>query len=367
MGIERNKPSMALTAQHDLTRGRVGSQLIHYALPVVASSLLQAIYSIVDMLVVSQLLGETGASGVSNGSQCITLLTQVAIGLSNGGNILVGQYFGAKDQDNREETTGSFLALFAIVGAVVSVMVCLAAGPFMRLMGAPALEEATDYLAAAGWGLFFVYGYNALASVLRAMGNSQTPMRCVMISVAVNVGLDLLFVGPLGWGTAGAAWATVIAQAISFALCLGYLLRHREFFSFARDRLRLRWRKIRVILRLGIPCAVQMTVAGISWLVVTYLINDYGAVISAANAYSGKIKDLSGMFISAMSTAAASMVAQNLGAGLYDRGKQVMYTAMRMALAMAAVIIVVAGPPQCWWERLPTTPRPFTMRCSTCG
>lgn len=220
MGIERNKPSMALTAQHDLTRGRVGSQLIHYALPVVASSLLQAIYSIVDMLVVSQLLGETGASGVSNGSQCITLLTQVAIGLSNGGNILVGQYFGAKDQDNREETTGSFLALFAIVGAVVSVMVCLAAGPFMRLMGAPALEEATDYLAAAGWGLFFVYGYNALASVLRAMGNSQTPMRCVMISVAVNVGLDLLFVGPLGWGTAGAAWATVIAQAISFALCL---------------------------------------------------------------------------------------------------------------------------------------------------
>ena len=101
---------MALTAQHDLTRGRVGSQLIHYALPVVASSLLQAIYSIVDMLVVSQLLGETGASGVSNGSQCITLLTQVAIGLSNGGNILVGQYFGAKDQDNREETTGSFLA-----------------------------------------------------------------------------------------------------------------------------------------------------------------------------------------------------------------------------------------------------------------
>ena len=110
----------------------------------------------------------------------------------------------------------------------------------------------------------------------------------------------------------------MIAQAISFALCLGYLLRHREFFSFARDRLRLRWRKIRVILRLGIPCAVQMTVAGISWLVVTYLINDYGAVISAANAYSGKIKDLSGMFISAMSTAAASMVAQNLGAGLYD-------------------------------------------------
>lgn len=306
----------------------MGSQLIHYALPVVASSLLQAIYSIVDMLVVSQLLGETGASGVSNGSQCITLLTQVAIGLSNGGNILVGQYFGAKDQDNREETTGSFLALFAIVGAVVSVMVCLAAGPFMRLMGAPALEEATDYLAAAGWGLFFVYGYNALASVLRAMGNSQTPMRCVMISVAVNVGLDLLFVGPLGWGTAGAAWATVIAQAISFALCLAICCAIGNFSPLPGTGLRLRWRKIRVILRLGIPCAVQMTVAGISWLVVTYLINDYGRGHLRGQRLFRQDQGPVGMFISAMSTAAASMVAQNLGAGLYDRGKQVMYTAM---------------------------------------
>ena len=152
---------MASTAQHDLTQGRVSSQLIRYALPVVASSLLQAIYSIVDMLVVSQFLGETGASGVSNGSQCITLLTQVAIGLANGGNILVGQYFGARDRENREETTGSFLALFAILGAVVSVLVYLAARPFMAFMGAPALEDAVDYLAAASWGLFFVYGYNA--------------------------------------------------------------------------------------------------------------------------------------------------------------------------------------------------------------
>lgn len=330
------------TAQHhNLTEGNVSRQLVRYALPVVASSLLQAIYSIVDMLVVSQMLGETGASGVSNGAQCITVLTQVAIGLSNGGNILVGQYFGAGDRENREETTGSFLTLFTILGIIVAVIVAAVARPFMVFMGAPALEEATAYLFAAAWGLFFVYGYNALASVLRAMGNSKTPMNCVIVSVVLNVVLDILFVGPLGWGTAGAAWATVISQAVSYFVCLVYLIRHREFFSFGRQQLRMRWEKIRMILKLGIPCAVQMTVAGISWLVVTYLINDYGAVISAANAYSGKVKDLSGMFISAMSTAAASMVAQNLGAGLYDRGKKVMYTAMKMALCMAAVIIVV--------------------------
>ena len=329
------------SAQHDLTQGSVTKQLIRYALPVVASSLLQAIYSLVDMLVVSRLLGETGASGVSNASQFITVLTQVAIGLSNGGNILVGQYFGAGDRKNREETTGSFFTLCVLLGAAVSVLIFFVSGPFMTMMGAPARAEAVAYLTAACWGLFFVYGYNAFASVLRAMGNSRTPMTCVLVSVVTNIGLDILFVGPLGLGTAGAAWATVISQGISCVMCFAYLLGHREFFSFQRELLRMRWEKIRVILKLGIPCAVQMTVAGISWLVVTYLINDYGAVISAANAYSGKVKDLSGMFISATSTAAASMVAQNLGAGLYDRGKKVMYTAMRLALCMAAVIIVV--------------------------
>ena len=329
------------SAQHDLTQGSVTKQLIRYALPVVASSLLQAIYSLVDMLVVSRLLGETGASGVSNASQFITVLTQVAIGLSNGGNILVGQYFGAGDRKNREETTGSFFTLFVLLGAAVSVIVFFVSGPFMTMMGAPARAEAVAYLTAACWGLFFVYGYNAFASVLRAMGNSRTPMTCVLVSVVTNIGLDILFVGPLGLGTAGAAWATVISQGISCVMCFAYLLGHREFFSFQRELLRMRWEKIRIILKLGIPCAVQMTVAGISWLVVTYLINDYGAVISAANAYSGKVKDLSGMFISATSTAAASMVAQNLGARLYDRGKKVMYTAMRLALCMAAVIIVV--------------------------
>ena len=279
---------------------------------------------------------------MSNGSQCITLLTQVAIGLSNGGNILVGQYFGAKDQDNREETTGSFLALFAIVGAVVSVAVCLAAGPFMEAYGRACLGggHRLAWLPPAG-DCFSSTGITRWLQVLRAMGNSQTPMRCVMISVAVNVGLDLLFVGPLGWGHCGAAWATVIAQAISFALCLGYLLRHRGIFLLCPGPAAPALEKDSGDPPAGYSCAVQMTVAGSPWLVVTYLINDYGAVISAANAYSGKIKDLSGMFISAMSTAAASMVAQNLGAGLYDRGKQVMYTAMRMALAMAAVIIVV--------------------------
>ena len=325
----------------DLTQGSVSQQLLRYAVPVVGTSLLQAIYSIVDMLVVSQMIGSAGASGVNNASQFMTVLTQIAIGLSNGGNILVGQYFGAGDRENQERTTGTFLTLFLLLGAGMSVLAAWVARPFMVFMGAPALEDAVSYLAVSAWGLLFIFFYNALASILRAVGNSKAPLLCILVSTVLNIVLDLLFVGPLGMGTAGAALATVIAQGVSCLLALGYLLRHRDIFSWSRTALRLRAEKVRSILNIGIPCAIQMTVAGISWLVVTYLINDYGVAYSAANGFAVKIKDFSMMFITAVSTAASSMIAQNLGARQYERSKAILYSAMRMTLLMSVVLIVL--------------------------
>lgn len=145
----------------------------------------------------------------------------------------------------------------------------------------------------------------------------------------------------MGMGTAGAALATVIAQGAACALALFYLLRHREVFSWDLSLLRPRRDKVLAIFRIGIPCAVQMTVAGISWLVVTYLINDYGVIWSAGNGFSVKIKDFSMMFITSLATAASSMIAQNLGAREYDRAKSTMYCAMRMTVGMALVLIVM--------------------------
>ena len=329
------------TTQTDLTAGSVRQQLIRYAVPVVASSLLQAIYSIVDMLVVSRMLGSAGASGVSNAAQVTTILTSIAIGLSNGGNIMVGQYFGARDKRSQDETTGTFFTLFLLMGAAASVLCWLASGPFLTAMGAPAFEEAYAYLRVSTVGFFFIFIYNAMAAVMRAVGNSKQPMHFVMLSVVLNVALDLLFVGPLGMGTGGAALATVLSQALSAALAFRYLLRHRDIFSFAPELLRIRLDRAGMIYKLGIPCAIQMTVAGISWLVVTYQINAFGAVISAASAYAVRIADLSKMFIVAMTNAAASMIAQTLGSRMYDRAREVMYTAMKMAVLMSVALIVL--------------------------
>ena len=327
-------------AVRDLTQGSVPRRLMGYAVPVVTTSLLQAVYSIVDILVVSKLLGPAGVSGVNNASQCMLVLTQIAIGLANGGNILVGQYFGAGDKEERERTTGTFFTLFLILGAVFSLAAAAAARPFMAFMGAPSLEDAVDYLSVAAWGMLFIYLYNAQSAVLRAVGNSRAPLYCILTSTVLNVVLDLLCVGPAGMGTAGAALATVISQGVACAMAMVYLLRHRDVFSWSASRLRLSRRKAADILRIGIPCAVQMTVAGISWLVVTYLINDYGVTWSAGNGFAVKIKDFSMMFITSLSTAASSMIAQNLGARSYDRARSTLSCAMRMAVCMAVFLTV---------------------------
>ena len=327
--------------QYDLTQGSVSRQLLKYAIPVVSTSLLQAVYSLVDMLIVSRMLGPAGASGVTNAAQATHVLTQIAIGLSNGGNIMVGQYFGSRDEKSRTETTGTFFTLFAILGIVVAALSFSVSGPFLRFMGAPAYGEALAYLRISTLGLIFVFGYNAIASVLRAVGNSKAPLVFIFISTVVNIGLDLLFVGPLKMGTAGAALATVIAQGVSFLIALIYMLRSHDIFSFSRENLKIRFDKLKQILKVGIPCAVQMTVAGISWLTVTYLINDYGIVWSAANGFSAKIKDFLLLFITATTTATSSMIAQNLGAGEFERAKNTMFTAMRIALGMAAAFILL--------------------------
>ncbi len=327
--------------QTDLTRGDVRRQLIQYSLPIIATTVLQTVYSLVDLLVASRLLGTVGASGVSNGTQITLLLTNVAVGLANGGNILVSQYYGAGDKTSRERVTGTFLSLFVLVGLAVAAGCCALATPIMRAIQAPAFAEAVTYLRVAAPGLLFVYLYNCLASVLRAVGNSREPMRIILITSAVNIVLDLLFVGPLGLGTAGAALATVLSQALSCVLALAYLLRNRDIFSFARELLRMNGQDVRQILKLGIPCAVQMTVAGVSWLTVTFLVNGYGVDYSAASAYAAKVKDLSMMFITALVNAASVMIAQTLGAGLYDRAKQVLREAMKLSVLISAVLVVL--------------------------
>jgi len=332
---------MASNEKNDLTQGSVIRKLVKYSIPLITTSVLQALYSMADLFLAGKYIGSTGISAINNASQITTIITNVVIGLSLGGSILIGQYFGSKDEENRTKTTGTFFSLFFILGIAISAACYIFTMPILQAMGSPALDEAVAYLKVCSIGLFFVLGYNALSAVLRAVGNSKWPMYFILAATIVNIILDILFMGYLNMGTAGAALATIIAQGISWLLALIYIFKHQSIFKFSIDSLKIRPDKLKQILKVGFPCSIQWTVAGISWLTVTFIINGYGVDVSAGNGISNKIRDFTLLFLNAMSASAGAMIAQTLGARLYDRAKQVMYEAMRLSVIITVALIII--------------------------
>ena len=317
--------------KQDFTQGNIVKQIVAFTLPLIASSLLQALYNMVDMVIAGRFAGPSAISAINNSSQILVIITKIAIGITTGGCVLIAQFYGGKEVRSREEAAGTLVSLSAVLGIAFSVILAASSGGILRILQAPAYDEAVLYLRICSAGMFFVYIYNAFSSILRAVGDSRTPMRIVIATTILNAVLDLVFVAGFGMGVAGAA----------------AIMKEKELIRFTREFLRIRMGMLKQTLKVGIPSAVQMTIAGFSWLLVTFLINRYGTDVSAGNGVAIKIKDLCQLLISAMSTGAVSVIAQNLGAGLYDRAKEVMYTAMKMAVVVSLATIVIvefAGP-----------------------
>ena len=336
-----------MSNQTDLTRGDVRRQLIRYSVPVIATTVLQTVYSLIDLMVVSHLLGSAGASGVSNSSQIVLLLTNVAVGLANGGNILVGQYFGSGDKEEREKVTGCFITLFVLVGLLIAAASVACSGAMIRALKAPAFDEALAYLRTASVGLVFVYIYNCLASILRAVGNSKQPLRIIVVTCVVNVILDLLFVPVLKLGAMGAALATVLGQGVAFGWALVFLYRRRTDFGFDFKPARFipHADVLGTLLRLGIPMAAQGALISVSMLYVCSMLNDFGVAASAANGIQLKLANITRIVTTAMCTAASAMIAQCVGAGKQERVKSVFWwdliISMAAALAFGVVLLLL--------------------------
>ncbi len=346
---------MSITAQTSLTEGNVTKTLIRYAVPMVATSLLQSLYSIIDMIVVGQFIGSTALSAINNGTLVMTLLTQIAIGFTAGGNILIGQYFGAKNETESKKSAGTLILFCITSGAVAMVLFFLLSRYLLILLDAPSLEEATLYLKICSFGLVFIFGYNALAAILRAFGNSKKPLHFILASTSTNIVLDLLFVAWLDMGVSGAALATMLSQGVSFSLALFYVFKNKEALGFQPAYLKLQLEKVKMIVKYGFPIVLQASIASTSWLVVAFLINQYGVDVSAANGVSNKIKEFCQLFVSAISTAAATMAAQNIGAAKYERAKEIMFTCLKISISTALAMVIVIELTAPFWISLFTS------------
>ena len=328
----------------DFTSGSIPKQLLLFMLPFMASNALQVLYSTIDMIIVGKYVGTPGLSAVSQSSQILNFATMVCFGFSNGGQVLISQALGAGKRKEMSQIIGTLFSLISIFAIVMSVVFLTAKGWILEIMNIPAESYAfaEDYLIICGAGLFFTAGYNMVSAVLRGMGDSKRPFLFICIASGVNLVLDILFTGIFKWEVAGAAWATIIGQAVSFVFSLWYLYRHKEGFGFdfGRESFRINKHYTKMILSLGTPMAIQSGCINLSMLYVSSMVNDVGVVASATFGVGIRIDDIINKISQGIQFAALPMVSQNIAAGEQKRSVKVVYWAWIYSIIMTVVSMI---------------------------
>ena len=307
---------------NDLSQGRVLTKLVLFALPFLASNLIQSLYSVADMLIIGHFAGTESMSGVVIGSQITFILTHTVIGLSMGGTVLIGQYMGAKNQEALKKVITTLITLLLILAISITVIMLFLRRPVLNLIRTPleSFQEGQRYLTVTLIGLVFIFGYNALAAILRGMGNSKQPLYFVSIACVVNVILNFIFIPGLGWGAFGAAFATVISQSISVFLCIRYMIKNNFQFDFKFRSLKIFSEQLKLIFKIGLPTCVQNSVVSLSFTFIMAIVNIVGGVTASAGVGAvGRFNGFAFMPLFAMSASISAMSAQNLGAGRLDR------------------------------------------------
>ena len=330
----------------DFTEGRISTQLIVFSAPLFLSNLMQVVYNMADMFIVGQVHGKVGISAVSVGGDLCNLLTFIAIGFSNAGQVLVAKYIGAGQKEKLGRFTGtmcSFLLSSALVISVISIIFQDALLKFMQTPDA-AYKDASEYSLICMIGLVFIYGYNMVSAVLRGMGDSKHPFIFVSLAAVMNIILDIVFVGIIGTGAKGAALATVISQGTSFLMCALFLFVKRKEFELEaklRDFLIPEKEMLKSLVKLGIPMAIKMASVQISKLFVNSQINAYGVEVSAFSGIANKISSISNLISAAMNTAGSTMVGQNISAGKEERVKKILKNLAVITLSVSTFISII--------------------------
>ncbi|MBR6950517.1 MAG: MATE family efflux transporter [Oscillospiraceae bacterium] len=330
------------TMARDLTQGNVLRLLLRFSAPIVAANILQIVYTLVDMLVIGRFVGTAGISAVSSAGDVMMLFTNFSMGVSSAGQIIIAQFQGKGDRESVKKAIGTMFCFVAILSLSLTAIALPLVEKLLGIIKTPeeAWSMAVGYARICISGLFFIFGYSSVGAILRGMGDSRHPLMFIAIATITNMILDVLFCGPLQMGAPGAALATVIGQGISFLFSLGYLYRHRtQFgFDFKRTSFRINGTILKMIVRLGIPMALQHLAVNISVMYVAACINVYGVVISAMAGIGNKLRMVVGIFTGSVGTAGAAMTAQNIGAGKYDRVRKIYWISLLTLLVSCGVI-----------------------------
>ncbi len=330
--------------QQDLTSGSVTKQLLKFALPFLLSNLIQAMYNMADILIVGWFSGPVGTSAVGIGGNVTILVINLISGLAVGGTVLIAQFIGAKKNDEVTKTIGTMFTAYGIASVILTVVMLILCPYILRLLNCPkeSFDAAMSYLNICMMGNIFVFGYNAVSAVLRGMGNSRHPLIFVAIAAATNVVLDLLFCGPLKMGAAGAAWATIMAQGLSFIMSVIFLRRNNFVFDFHPRSFRIHRDIFIQLVKIGLPSSLQGTLVSFSFMFLTRLANDIGGIAgSTALSIAGKVNSVAILPAIAMQASVSSMAGQNLGAKKPERALKTMFIAIALAFAFSTAVFAL--------------------------
>lgn len=328
----------------NFTEGKILTPLLKFLVPILCALFLQAMYGAVDLLVVGKFASTTDVSAVATGSMLMQSITTVLTSLAMGITILLGKKIGEQKQEEAGKVIGAGVALFAVIAVICTVVFVGGASFFAGVLHAPkdAFETTVAYVRICSSGILFIIAFNILGSIFRGLGDSKMPLITVAIACVANIGLDLLLVEGAKMGAAGAAIATVAAQAIS-VICSFMVIRKRQIgISFSVKDIRLDKNYIRQILVYGIPVSVQDLLVNMSFLVIMAIVNSLGLEQSAGVGVAEKVCAFLMLIPSAYMQALSAVVAQNYGAGKEERARKTLYYAIGTSL-LAAIVMWYLG------------------------
>lgn len=329
----------------DMTEGKEGKLILQFALPMLAGSLFQQLYNIVDSIIVGNFIGKEALAAVGASFPVIFVLISMIIGLASGITIIISQYFGARDFENvRRAIDTMYIGLFFASIFISTVGIIFSREIFILLnLPSEVMPMALDYLNIYLLGIIAFFGFNGTSAILRGMGDSKTPLYFLIISTVTNIGLDLLFVIVFEMGVKGVALATVLSQSGALVTAIIYLNRHHKIINFTLHKLIFDRNILRHSLRIGLPTGFQHTFVALGIMAIMGVVNTFGTNVIAAFSVAARLDAIATIPAMIMAQALATFVGQNLGANKSHRVKSGLISTIMLTgivtIATTAVII----------------------------
>ena len=333
--------------EKDLTSGSPGKLILLLAVPLMLGNIFQQFYTMVDTMVVGQVVGVKALAALGAVDWIVWMILGIASGMTQGFSILVSQYYGAQKWDGLKKAVARSYILTAILSVTVLAVSQAGAAPLLRLLNTPSdiMEMALLYLRVALCGVPCIAAYNCLASMLRAMGNSKSPLVAMIIAALINIFLDLLFVAGFGWGVGGAAAATVIGQTFSAVYCY-LVIKKISYLQVKKEDFQGEPGMDATLLKMGTPVSLQNIIIAIGGFALQFAVNGYGSLVVAGFTATNKMYGILELAAISYGYAITAYVGQNLGAGEIGRIKRGVKSGAVMAVATSlcmSVIMLIAG------------------------